>query len=97
MKTRTKFENAGMTAIGIGTGIMLLALAVAYFGGAMAPSPQLVDRTALGWTMVLMFVGVAFNLCGLARLNMVEPSERTRYYREPTAGESQRRMRPMTR
>lgn len=70
--TKSQAERAGFARVYAGIGIMVLSLVVAYFGGAMAPAPELVNPAAEGWMLVIMITGLVVNLRGVGYLKLAE-------------------------
>lgn len=62
-------QKAGTRRILCGIILMLLAVAVFYFGGAMMPKPELVNETALRIGLGLMILGTFVDFSGVACLS----------------------------
>lgn len=67
--TSAHIAKIGAQRVVIGIGFMVAGLAVAYFGGAMAPKPELVNAAAERGMLVLMLIGIVTDLNGVATLH----------------------------
>jgi hypothetical protein len=70
--TTSQLAKSGTRRVLAGIGIMFAAMVVAYLGGAVAPNPELVNKTAENWTLVLILVGIYVDLSGVVRLQDAE-------------------------
>lgn len=66
------FARRGTIGVVAGIGLILLSLVVAYFGGAMASKPELVNQTAAHWMMVIMAIGILVDFNGVADLELAK-------------------------